>query len=127
MKPYNPPCPPLKKGDLGEICEPPRGKHLWQTLYVLQVMALPRYAPLPAARCEIYPTPCRAQVCNKEAVMQVEPYLFFEGRCEEALDFYHRSLGVEVTMLMRFKESPDPNMCPSGFEDKVMHTGFSPR
>ena len=56
--------------------------------------------------------------------MQVEPYLFFEGRCEEALDFYHRSLGVEVTMLMRFKESPDPNMCPSGFEDKVMHAAF---
>jgi PhnB protein len=53
--------------------------------------------------------------------MQVEPYLFFEGRCEEALDFYRRALGAEVTALMRFKESPDPGMCPAGAEDKVMH------
>jgi PhnB protein len=53
--------------------------------------------------------------------MQVEPYLFFEGRCEEALDFYRRALGAEVTALLRFKESPDPNMCPAGLEDNVMH------
>ena len=53
--------------------------------------------------------------------MLVEPYLFFEGRCEEALDFYHKALGAEVTALMRFKESPDPDMCPAGAEDKVMH------
>jgi PhnB protein len=53
--------------------------------------------------------------------MIVEPYLFFEGRCEEALDFYSRALDAEVTSLMRFKESPDPNMCPPGAEDKVMH------
>jgi PhnB protein len=53
--------------------------------------------------------------------MLVEPYLFFEGRCEEALDFYSGALDAEVTSLMRFKESPDPNMCPPGAEDKVMH------
>jgi PhnB protein len=53
--------------------------------------------------------------------MQVEPYLFFEGRCEEALGFYRRALGAEVTALMRYKESPDPDMCPPGAEDKVMH------
>jgi PhnB protein len=53
--------------------------------------------------------------------MQVEPYLFFEGRCEEALEFYRRALGAEVTALLRFKESPDPNMCQPGLEDKVMH------
>ncbi len=53
--------------------------------------------------------------------MQVEPYLFFEGRCEEALDFYRQALGAEVTALMRFKESPDPAMCQPGSEDKVMH------
>jgi PhnB protein len=47
--------------------------------------------------------------------------LFFEGRCEEALDSYRRALGAEATSLMRFKESPDPNMCPPGAEDKVMH------
>ena len=44
--------------------------------------------------------------------MQVETYLFFEGRCEEALEFYRRTLGAEVTMLMRYQESPDPEMCP---------------
>jgi PhnB protein len=54
-------------------------------------------------------------------MMKVEPYLFFEGRCEEALEFYRRALGAEVTMLMRFKESPDPGMCQPGAEDKVMH------
>ena len=51
--------------------------------------------------------------------MQVQPYLFFDGRCEEAADFYRRALGAEVTMLMRFKDSPDPGMCPPGAGDKV--------
>ena len=53
--------------------------------------------------------------------MQVEAYLFFEGRCEEALDFYRQALDAEVTTLLRYKESPDPNMAPAGAEDKVMH------
>jgi len=53
--------------------------------------------------------------------MQVQPYLFFDGRCEEALEFYRKALGAEVTMLSRFKDSPDPAMCPPGSEDKVMH------
>ena len=53
--------------------------------------------------------------------MQVEPYLFFEGRCDEALEFYRTTLGAEVTLLMRYKESPDPGMCAPGAEDKVMH------
>ena len=58
----------------------------------------------------------------------VQPYLFFEGRCEEALNFYRTALGAEVTMLMRFKDSPEPpkpGMCPPGAEDKVMHACFS--
>ena len=57
----------------------------------------------------------------------VQPYLFFGGRCEEAVDFYRTSLGAEVIMLMRFKESPDsppPGAVPPGFEEKVMHTTF---
>ena len=53
--------------------------------------------------------------------MQIEPYLFFEGRCEEALKFYQAHIGAEVTMLMRFKESPDPEACPPGAEENVMH------
>ncbi len=59
--------------------------------------------------------------------MQVQPYLFFEGRCEEALEYYRTALGAEVTMLMRFKESPEPmpaGMCPPGSDDKVMHASF---
>lgn len=56
--------------------------------------------------------------------MQVQPYLFFDGRCEEAIDFYRKTLGAEVTALMRFKESPDPEMCPAGSGEKVMHSSF---
>jgi PhnB protein len=55
--------------------------------------------------------------------MQVQPYLFFDGRCEEAIEFYRHALGAEVTMLMRFKESPEglPAMVPPEAGDKVMH------
>jgi PhnB protein len=59
--------------------------------------------------------------------MLVEPYLFFDGRCEEAIEFYKRTLGAEVTMLMRFKESPEPHppgMIPPGAENKIMHSSF---
>jgi PhnB protein len=55
---------------------------------------------------------------------QVQPYLFFEGRCQEALEFYRKSLGAEVTGLMRYKDSPDPTMVQPGAEDKVMHASF---
>jgi len=51
----------------------------------------------------------------------VQPYLFFDGRCEEALEFYRQALGAEVTMLMRFKDSPEPAGCPAASGDKVMH------
>ena len=56
--------------------------------------------------------------------MQVQPYLFFDGHCEEAVNFYRSALGAEVTMLMRFKDSPEsaePGMVPPGAEDKAMH------
>jgi PhnB protein len=59
--------------------------------------------------------------------MQVQPYLFFDGRCEEAVEFYRSALGAEVTMLMRFKDSPEPlepGMVPPGAGDKVMHVSF---
>ena len=57
----------------------------------------------------------------------VQPYLFFGGRCEEALNFYGKALGAKVDMLMRYKESPEPpppGMVPKGFENKVMHATF---
>jgi PhnB protein len=55
--------------------------------------------------------------------MQVQPYLFFNGRCEEALTFYRAALGAEVSMLVRFKNNPkpQPGMVPPGWDDKVMH------
>src|SRR5687767_15737829 len=56
--------------------------------------------------------------------MEVQPYLFFDGRCEEALDFYRKTLGAELKELMRFKDSPEPmppGMIPPGAENKVMH------
>lgn len=59
--------------------------------------------------------------------MQVQPYLFFDGRCEEAITFYRKTVGAEVIMLMRFKESPEPHqpgMLPPGAENKVMHAAF---
>ncbi len=59
--------------------------------------------------------------------MLIQPYLYFDGRCEEALEFYRSKLGSKVEMLMRFKESPEPpqpGMVPPGSEDKVMHASF---
>ena len=53
--------------------------------------------------------------------MQIEPYLFFEGRCEEAVEFYRKALGAGLVALLRFRDSPDPGMIPPGMEDKVMH------
>ena len=56
----------------------------------------------------------------------VQAYLNFDGKCEEALEFYKRALGAEVQMLMRFKDSPEPPPpgCPPPNPDKVMHASF---
>lgn len=59
--------------------------------------------------------------------MRLQPYLFFDGRCEEAVDFYRSRIGAEVTTLMRFKDSPEPpapGMVLPGSENKVMHMSF---
>ena len=56
--------------------------------------------------------------------MQLNPYLDFNGRCEEAVEFYKSALGAEVMSLHRFKDSPDPNMCSQGTTDKIMHVGM---
>ena len=57
--------------------------------------------------------------------MQIQAYISFGGRCEEALAFYKRSIGAEVTGLMRWKDSPDAGMKPPpGFEDKIMNAAF---
>ena len=58
--------------------------------------------------------------------MQTQIYLFFDGRTEEALDFYKKTLGVEVEMLMRYKDAPPEAKegCTPGTENKVMHSSF---
>ncbi len=59
--------------------------------------------------------------------MLVQAYLNFDGRCEEALNFYKKALGAEVTMLMRMNESPEPpqpGMVAPGSADKVLHAAF---
>lgn len=57
----------------------------------------------------------------------IEPYLFFNGNCEQALEFYRQALGAEVLFKMRYRESPEPlppGMVPPGFEEKIMHSSF---
>lgn len=57
--------------------------------------------------------------------MEIQPYLFFEGRCEEAIEFYRTALGAEVLMKMRYEESPEPapeGRLPPGSEKKIMHS-----
>jgi PhnB protein len=56
--------------------------------------------------------------------MAILPYLFFEGRCEEALAFYAQALGATTGQVMRFRDAPDPpppGMLPPGSEDRIMH------
>ena len=62
-----------------------------------------------------------------QQTVTVQPYLFFDGRCEEAMEFYKSAIGAKVEMLMRFKDSPEPpqpGMVPPGAENKVMHSSF---
>jgi PhnB protein len=56
----------------------------------------------------------------------VQPYLFFDGRCEEALNYYRQALGAEIDMMMRFKDSPEPPGagCPGASSEKIMHASF---
>ena len=59
--------------------------------------------------------------------MLIQAYLFFNGRCEEAIGFYQRTLGAKTEMLMRYRDSPDPmppGMIPPGSEEKVMHAAM---
>ncbi|MCE4554529.1 VOC family protein [Roseateles cellulosilyticus] len=59
--------------------------------------------------------------------MKIEPYLFFDGRCDEAIEFYQQALGARVEFLMRYAESPEPlppGTLPPGAEDKVMHASL---
>jgi PhnB protein len=59
--------------------------------------------------------------------MFIEPYLFFNGRCEEAIEYYTRTAGARLEMAMRYRESPDPvpeGRVPGGWEDKILHASL---
>lgn len=59
--------------------------------------------------------------------MLIQPYLFYDGRCEEAIEFYKRAVGAEVTAMMRNKDAPEappPGTLPPGSENKIMHSSF---
>ena len=56
--------------------------------------------------------------------MQIQPYLFFEGRADEAIAFYKKAVGAKTEMVMRFKEAPDQSMISPGSADKVMHAAI---
>jgi len=58
--------------------------------------------------------------------MTIQPYLFFNGRCEEAIGFYQQALGAQVGMLIRFQDAPEkpPMPLPDGWGTKVMHAAL---
>jgi PhnB protein len=56
--------------------------------------------------------------------MNIEPYLFFDGRAEEALEFYRQKLGAKVDAIIRYRENPEPKYNPPDSDDKVMHALF---
>ena len=57
--------------------------------------------------------------------MQVQPYLFFDGCCEDALAFYSQALGAQVTTLMRYQDSPEPPPPGDAMDgEKIMHANL---
>ncbi len=56
--------------------------------------------------------------------MKIEPYLFFEGRCDEAIEFYQTAIGAELTSLMRYQDGPDQGPNAHGAGDKIMHASL---
>jgi PhnB protein len=64
---------------------------------------------------------------NANGNQLIQSYLFFNGRCEEAVEFYKKAIGAQVQMMMRYNESPEPmppGQIPAGFEKKIMHCSF---
>ena len=68
-------------------------------------------------------TPFLGQV----AAASVQPYLFFRGRCEEAIDYYKKTLGAEVDVMLRFRDNPDKpgrDQVPAELDDRIMHASL---
>ncbi len=56
--------------------------------------------------------------------MKISPYLHFDGRCDEAIEFYQKALGAELQFMVRFKENPEPQYNPPGMDEKIMHANL---
>ena len=56
--------------------------------------------------------------------MKISPYLHFDGRCDEAIEFYKKALGAELQFMVRFKENPEPQYNPPGMDEKIMHANL---
>lgn len=135
-------------GPFAETKELVAGYWIWEVASMEQAIAWVRKCPNPmpeASEVEIRPyyeaadfgevlTPALRAQEDRVAAMaamqraQVQPYLFFNGRCEEALAFYATALQAKVGMLLRWKDSPEPpppGMLPPGFENKIMHCDFT--
>jgi PhnB protein len=61
---------------------------------------------------------------SRSVSMPIQPYLMFNGRCEEAIEYYRRALGAEVGMTLRFKQAPDQSMITPGMDEKIMHASL---
>jgi PhnB protein len=64
---------------------------------------------------------------ESKAAANIQPYLFFRGRCEEAISYYKEKLGAEVIMMLRFKDNPEkpgPASVPSALDQKIMHASL---
>jgi PhnB protein len=71
--------------------------------------------------------PFTGDITNARAAGAIQPYLFFRGRCEEAIEYYKEKLGAEITMKLRFKDNPDkpgPDKVPAALGDKIMHASL---
>jgi PhnB protein len=135
-------------GPFAETKELVAGYWIWEVASMEQAIAWVRKCPNPmpeASEVEIRPfyeaadfgealTPTLRAQEDRVAAMaamqraQVQPYLFYNGRCEEALAFYVSALHAQLGMVLRWKESPEPpppGMLPTGFEDKIMHSEFT--
>ncbi len=75
-------------------------------------------APTPSS------APTSARSPNAASPLQIQPYLFFDGRCGEAIEFYRRTLGAQVTALMRFKDAPDGGTCGAAGAENIMHASL---
>lgn len=67
------------------------------------------------------------EVAESRGAASIQPYLFFRGRCEEAITYYKEKLGAEVVMMMRFKDNPEkpgPGSVPPALDQKIMHAGL---